>query len=457
MIRLVLLSALLAVAAADVQYSSAALADEVTELPGQDWTELPFRQFSGYIQISDTKQIHYWFTESEGNPQTDPVVFWTNGGPGCSGLLGMFTEQGPFRPTSPTTLTTNQYAWNKNANMIFIEQPAGVGFSFGSEADYTTGDSQAAKDNLALIQGWLRKFDAYQSNDLYITSESYGGHYMPTLAYEIVTQDTTGINFKGFMVGNPYVDQYSGTPAGIATYWGHQLLAKPTYDKFQAMCGTPAQYRNQSSACELMELKLMESIGNLNPYALDYPVCLEDAANAHSRRSQRLALAQHTAPHLLGEVEGYQPCSETWMGDYFNQADVQAAINVKPTEWADCSNTIHYRYIWEDVRMEKVYRYLLGGDHGYNLKVLVYSGDDDSVCATVGTQRFIYDLGPKVTSLWDVWYVDGQTAGYLTQFDAGTQDFSFLTVHGAGHEVPAYKPYYAQVLFEKYLDGSLFA
>jgi carboxypeptidase C (cathepsin A) len=94
-----------------------------------------------------------------------------------------------------------------------------------------------------------------------------------------------------------------------------------------------------------------------------------------------------------------------------------------------------------------------------NLRILVYSGDDDGVCGTVGTQRWIYDLGFSVDSMWKTWYVDGQTAGYITKFktdNAPTNSrLSFMTVHGAGHEVPTYKPKEALILFEMYITNQI--
>ena len=157
------------------------------------------------------------------NPITDPLAFWTNGGPGCSGMLGFFTEQGPFRPNSDMSLSFNNYAWNKVANMVFIESPCGVGFSKSSvQKDYQTDDSHTAIDNYEVIQEFLQRFPEYSSNPLFISSESYGGHYLPTWAKQIVQQNSyllqnnftsstypRVLNFKGFAVGNPFTVHFS--------------------------------------------------------------------------------------------------------------------------------------------------------------------------------------------------------------------------------------------------------
>jgi carboxypeptidase C (cathepsin A) len=108
--------------------------------------------------------------------------------------------------------------------------------------------------------------------------------------------------------------------------------------------------------------------------------------------------------------------------------------------------------------MEKYYRTILNSKTHPNLRILVYSGDDDSVCGTVGTQRWIYDLGFSVDTLWSTWSVDGQTAGYITTFNtpfSKESRFAFMTVHGAGHEVPTYKPKEALDLFQKYLQNNI--
>jgi len=113
---------------------------------------------------------------------------------------------------------------------------------------------------------------------------------------------------------------------------------------------------------------------------------------------------------------------------------VKQALHVKlDIKWASCSNKITYNSVDStEVSTAPIYNYLIDGNFGLN--ILVYSGDDDSVCATIGTQDWIWDLGYKVSSSWQSYVVDEQVAGYLTKWS--DTKLGFLTVHGAGHEVP---------------------
>ena len=116
-------------------------ADEVTSLPGWEGP-LPSKHYSGYLDVGLTSSgpkdihIHYWLSESEGSPSTDPVVFWMNGGPGGSSLIGGLTENGPFymddssfsgeayNESGVPTLKSRPQRWNRLANTVYVETPA---------------------------------------------------------------------------------------------------------------------------------------------------------------------------------------------------------------------------------------------------------------------------------------------------------------------------------------------
>lgn len=74
------------------------------------------------------------------------------------------------------------------ANVLFLESPAGVGFSYSNTtSDYSTnGDRKTAEDNHVFILNWLERFPEYKNRDLYLSGESYAGHYVPQLAHNIL-------------------------------------------------------------------------------------------------------------------------------------------------------------------------------------------------------------------------------------------------------------------------------
>jgi len=362
------------------------------------------------------------------------------------------SELGPFRPdVNGTSLHMNPYSWNLVANMLFIEQPAGVGFSTAPADFKGYGDAQAAQDNAAFIVAWFKLFPVYATHDFYLTSESYGGHYLPTLAAQIV-QNGNVPNFRGFAVGNPltYMPYRDYGQYGTQAY--HNLLPKPLLDKYLALgCKDDDSSQNCSDVMATMD----GITANMDPYSLDFPICLEGPSGerkAFMRAMSRARMYAGKKNDIFSSYfpNEYEPCAGNWAASYLNRADVQSAIHVIGSPvWADCSDNVGNLYNLTDILapMMPVYRQLINSS---KLNILVYSGDDDSICATLGTQQWIWNLGSNVSKEWAEWTVDGQVAGFLVQF----QGFSFATVHGAGHMVPQTRPAQALALFKNFLSGA---
>jgi len=120
-----------------------------------------FPAYSGYLDVSDSKSLHYFFVESQRDPTNDPLIIWFNGGPGCSSMLGFAQEHGPYKWDSGTDFwAVNEFSWNREANMLYIESPAGVGFSYckGAKECNNYSDAETAEDNLAAVFAFFEKF-----------------------------------------------------------------------------------------------------------------------------------------------------------------------------------------------------------------------------------------------------------------------------------------------------------
>jgi cathepsin A (carboxypeptidase C) len=162
---------------------AAVLEDKVTALP--NCPELTTDTYAGYLEVSGTKKLHYYYTESLRSPRNDPVLLWSNGGPGCSSLLGAFQENGPYTIDNVhETCVHNPYSWNHNANMLYIEAPAGVGYSIGSGAeDQAQNDMSQSDDLFKALEQFFMLYPERLPNDLFLSGESYAGIYIPYLAW----------------------------------------------------------------------------------------------------------------------------------------------------------------------------------------------------------------------------------------------------------------------------------
>eukprot|EP01126_Amoeba_proteus_P034145 TRINITY_DN3388_c0_g1_i13.p1 TRINITY_DN3388_c0_g1~~TRINITY_DN3388_c0_g1_i13.p1 ORF type:complete len:149 (+),score=31.11 TRINITY_DN3388_c0_g1_i13:72-518(+) len=127
-------------------------------------------QRSGYITVNPEKngQLFYWLVESQSNPTVDPLVLWVSGGPGCSGELALFKENGPWTVNSSLILTDNIYSWNKIATVIWIDQPVGTGYSY-ADSDYVVEEKQVALDMHVFLQSFFALYPQYQRLEFFIS------------------------------------------------------------------------------------------------------------------------------------------------------------------------------------------------------------------------------------------------------------------------------------------------
>ncbi|XP_038610531.1 lysosomal protective protein-like isoform X1 [Tachyglossus aculeatus] len=418
---------LLALSCLRLGFSSSQYApDLITSLPGL--SSMPsFRQWSGYLQAGSGKYFHYWFVESQGNPATDPLVLWLNGGPGCSSMEGILEENGPYRIHSDSFLYENPYSWNKVANILYLESPAGVGYSYSLSRNYQINDQQVAADNYQALQCFFAKFPSFASNDFYVFGESYAGVYIPSLSLRIV-DGLAPINFKGFGVGNGVNNYQLNDETLIEFSYYHGIIGANLWASLNAHCcsvGTCNFYNSTESSCFnaiLKAFRLIRGIG-LNMYSLYSPCWGAQGYQARYASDMASLFREYrfskANPPAGGPVHGVPKCiNSTALYMWMNEDNVRRALHIPSflPHWELCSSWTTTQYQRQYTDMAPFYRKLLQN----NIRVLVYNGDTDMACNFLGGEKFVASLNQP----------------------------------GSGHMVPQHRPAQALKMFESFLKNT---
>ncbi|KAM3377154.1 hypothetical protein P3S68_009567 [Capsicum galapagoense] len=412
-------------------------------LPGQPKSNVKFNQYAGYVNVDEKngRSLFYYFAESSsGNASTKPLILWLNGGPGCSSLgFGAMLELGPFGVNPDgKTLYSRTFAWNKVANVMFLESPAGVGFSYSNtSSDYAlSGDKRTAEDAYRFLVNWFKKFPHYKGRDFYIMGESYAGFYVPELADIIVKRNMLPItNFKiqlkGIMIGNGIMNAETDEKGQLDYLWSHALISDETHLGLQQNCKSDTE----TKTCQQLESTAQTEFGRIDPYNIYGPLCpLDDSKTSSSTSSRRVF-----------KKNGYDPCGQHYVSDYLNLPQVKKALHANtnlPNPWEPCSSDLP----WKDgpSSMFPIYRRLFAS----GLRILLFSGDVDAVVSVTATRYSISAMNLTIIKPWHFWLDDTkEVAGYMVVYNGLT----FATVRGAGHQVPQFQPRRAFALLNMFL------
>ncbi|XP_019450474.1 PREDICTED: serine carboxypeptidase-like 20 isoform X2 [Lupinus angustifolius] len=461
----------------------------ITQLPGFNGT-LPSKHYAGYVTVekSHEKNLYYYFVASEGNPSKDPVVLWLNGGPGCSSFDGFVYEHGPFNFEKPKTKGTlpklhlNPYSWSKVSNIIYLDSPAGVGFSYSkNKTDYNTGDFQTAFDTHAFLLEWFKLYPEFLPNPLFISGESFAGIYVPTLAHEIAKGIDSGVtpklNFKGYLIGNAVTDKIFDGNALVPFAHGMGLISDQLFEAVTTQCkGKFYGEHKDNIGCKNLIGRVNQAIAKLNIYDILEPCYhssekLGNATNIpHSFRKlgetkKPLPVRKRMfgrawplgAPVKDGIVPSWPqlstriqvPCTDDEVAtEWLNNDAVRKAIHTVEksvvSEWDLCTNAITYDH--DSGSMIKFHRDLTS--RGY--RALIFSGDHDMCVPYTGSQAWTRAMGYNIVDEWRPWFVDDQVAGYTIAYD---KNLTFTTIKGAGHTVPEYKPKESLYFYQHFLNG----
>ncbi|XP_072141767.1 lysosomal protective protein-like [Dermacentor andersoni] len=442
--------------------------DEIKSLPGLA-VKPSFKQYSGFLNAGPNRRLHYWFAASQTSKASiDPVVIWVNAGPeSCSSMLTLMMEHGPFRPTdNGQHLTPNDFSWNKVANVLFLDAPAGSGYSYDATGNYSTDDEQAADDTYLAIQDFLHKFSLYNTNDLYIVGQGHAATHV-TLVVERLLEDPAA-KLMGYAINNGILDERFRENSLMFFAYYHGLFGRRLWKKLTTNCCNGVINRTSCNFVDSTIATCQEAVkeaGNiigtqgLNVFNI-YAKC-ESSKNESifSTKSDEMSAMGRRSPKRLVHHPGMRHKDIRWSPScldtagvtaYMNREDVKTALHVQesPNQWLPCSDVVKYNIMYKDLR--EIIKKISSSD---KVRALFYHGDVDMVSNFLGAKWFIDNLRLQTLVTYEQWLFQQQIGGYV-EYYAGK--IVYLTIKGAGHRVSRDKPPVSLQIITRFIASAPF-
>ncbi|KAJ9146171.1 hypothetical protein P3X46_028475 [Hevea brasiliensis] len=381
--------------------------------------------FAGYIDVDvkNGRSIFYYFVEAKKNLEKKPLSIWLNGDQSSLPLSlsdgvttlskpmtiiivifliggGAFTELGSFFPSGD----------GRASNILFVESPAGVGWSYSNTAsDYTTGDAKTTNDMYMFLSKSYEKFSEFKSRELFLTGESYAGHYIPQLAEVLLDHNarSTGFKFniKGVAIDNPLVRLDQDVPATYELFWSHGMIS----DEIQFDDYTFSSPHNVTVSCNEALAKQIALL---------------------------VIMFIFTIVQATKISVGVDMCMTLQRSFYFNLPEVPKALHVNRTNllyrWSMCSGVLEYSDTDGNMDILPILKKIIKN----HIPVWVFElgRDKDSVVPLLGSRTLVLEL----------------VGGRVTEYGSL---LTFATVRGASHMVPFSQPSRALHLFSSFLRG----
>jgi cathepsin A (carboxypeptidase C) len=388
--------------------------------------------------LDTQKDSHYffWFFESRSQPSTDPLILWISGGPGCSSFASILTELGPCKLNNSKNGTLiNPYSWNNNANIIFLDQPLNVGYSYGNNGANTT--VAATEQVYIFLQLFYQKFPKYKDLEFHVIGESYGGHYVPAIGKIINDKNKQGkdrnINLKSIGIGNGltnYFIQYQFYPVMACNSTYPPVLAQST-------CNSMVQSmpKCKSMLAECNKNKNIELCANATTYCKS--ITMDIYGNSGLDSYDVRTKANTTGIYSADPSNNFT--------SFLNRTDIKEILGANADidfSSTDCNSEV-FNEFQNNGDIALGFQQYVAELLNDGISALIYYGDADFICNWYGGKAWILDMDwegkDKFNNVEDFplkALSNGKEYGQYRTYE----NLTFIRVYEAGHMVPYYQP-----------------
>ncbi|KAK1985152.1 serine carboxypeptidase [Colletotrichum cereale] len=410
----------------------------VHELPGAP--KEPFiKMHAGHVEVTPEHNgnLFFWHFQNQHIANKQRTVIWLNGGPGCSSEDGALMEVGPYRLKDENTLEYNNGSWNEFANLLFVDNPVGTGFSYVDTNSYLHDLPEMADQFVQFLEKWFAMFPEYEHDDLYIAGESYAGQHIPYIAKHILERNKkpgvrTIWQLKGLIMGNAWISPKEQYDAYLRFAYDRKLIEKgspiaKSLEQQWRICRTSLAVTNtvDFSECEAVLQNLLQQTAKVN--AKGERECI----NMYDIRLR----------------DTYPSCGMNWPPDlvnvtpYLRKTEVVNALHINPqktTGWTECNGAVGSAFRAPKSAPSRDFL----PDLLAEVPIVLFSGSEDLICNHMGTESMIGDMtwnGGKGFELtpgnWAPrrdWTVEGEAAGFWQE----ARNLTYVLFYNSSHMVP---------------------
>ncbi|KAI9697004.1 MAG: Cell death protease [Candelina mexicana] len=426
----------------------------VRSLPGAPDGPL-LRMHAGHIEVDPEHHgnLFFWHYQNRHIANRQRTVIWLNGGPGCSSMDGALMEIGPYRVKDGGNLEYNEGSWDEFANVLFVDQPVGTGFSYVDTNSYLHELNEMAAQFVIFLEKFFLLFPEYEQDDLYFAGESYAGQHIPYISQAILDRNKDmnkrSWDVKGLLIGNGWI-------APTEQYLSYLPFA---YENGVVQGGSDIakQLESQQSIC----VKALDEAGGAD--RVDLAQC-EAILQDMLRLAQKDPGADKPCFNMydIRLKDEYPSCGMSWPPDlknvtpYLRRQEVIKALHVDPDKrsgWSECSGSVSSAFSTKNSKPSvEILPSLL--EH---IPIILFSGDQDLICNHKGTEDLIhnmewnggkgFEVSPGTWAPRREWTFEDEPAGIYQE----ARNLTYILFYNSSHMVPFDYPRRTRDMLDRFI------
>ena len=392
---------------------------------------------SGVINLSEDRyrgELYYMLFKSRDENPKAPLVWFFEGGPGTSSMHAIFYQNGPFRLNKDLTLRRNEFSFNNIADVLYVDQPLGTGFSNVTNTSWVPHhENLILSDLIHFLNKFYEKYEEYHGRPLYLVSQAYGSHFVLPLANMLSRHMVPFANLQGIALGNPWIRPEI------------QITTLASFTKRQQLC-TEFQYiaglYGYILASIFIDLDLDMQAFDLMEMASGILVGVKH----HKFNRADIRIRCKTGPCLYNFTD---------LTHFLDKPDVRRIMGTTDRHFNLTSFEVFRWLVRNNEYFSDKSDSLIHLLDNTQVPVYLFSGMEDWWINTFGLDAFIESLhwtGREYMNgaYWRDWFSDGQWQGRYKRY----KNFYYVHVKDAGHFVAMDLPSFALDMLSRLVYGS---